>query len=98
VLDSDGHRKYNERTKLYGDQAQLLVPSPPESNISTNKILEQRHTMSIEKRFLESFILIFSVFCAFQLMLILIIKFDFEPPSSRVIDYSMALLSYILPI
>jgi hypothetical protein len=98
VLDSYGHREHSERMKLYGVRADLLVSSPPESNMSRNMILEQRHTMSIEKRFLDSFILIISLFCAFQMMLILIIKFDLEPPNWRVFDYSMVLLSYIVPI
>jgi hypothetical protein len=93
VSKGDELEKYNKLVRLYGAESMNLVAVQPllpqHKCVSVNKIMEHSHSISIENKLLNFFIFIFSVFCMFQMILILIIKFNLELPTLEIICYGV---------
>lgn len=99
-------KQYNRLVRLYGAESPVLAafqqqhPLPRHRHDSINKVLETRHSMTIENKLLSFFVFMFSVFCAFQLTLIAIIRFDLEPHSlewfSHEVFFNYAYLGILL--
>jgi hypothetical protein len=70
------------KVKLYEPYA--VENTTSSKKISVNKILESKHNLNVENQILNFFIIAFSVFITFQLVLIVLLKiehlsFDYEP-------------------
>lgn len=88
VSKKDEIKKYNKLLRLYGAESpnleafthkELLLPQ--NRRIAVNKVMEKHHSMKIENKLLNFFLIVFSIFCMIQLVLIAIVKFDLDLPS-----------------